>query len=164
MTWLNPIPWRLQDADPGRSSPLQELSQFGKRPCIQHIVCGEPGAARLIDPEPHVLECFDRMRVRRDREFYPGEFRGMGVKIAEVQPVGLRIDLEIAAGLVRDRDHGIHIDVVSLALADQAPGRMRQNGYVTVLQGADDAVGLRLARQIEMRMYGGYDDIQLRQA
>jgi hypothetical protein len=56
---------------------LQQLAQFDKRSGIQYVVCREPRAPRLIDPEPHALEGIDRMRIGRDRELDPGKLRGV---------------------------------------------------------------------------------------
>src|SRR5665647_1743871 len=118
---------------PGRTLTLQQLAQFGQRPGIEHVVRREPGAPRLIDSEPHVLERIDGMCIRRDREPDAGELGGVGMKVVQIQPIRLCIDFEITTGLVRGRDHPINVDVVRLALADQTSGRMRQDGYMPVL-------------------------------
>ena len=47
----------------------------------------------------------------------------------------------------------LHVDVIWLALADQPAGRMTQDRDVPVLHGADDAIGLGIARQIEVRVH-----------
>ena len=96
---------------------LQQLAKLGQRPGIQHVVCREPGTPRLIDSEPHTLECIDGVRIGRDRQLDPGEFRGVSMKIVQIEAIRLRIDLEVAAGFTRGRDHEIHVDVVRLARA-----------------------------------------------
>ena len=77
---------------------------------------------------------------------------------------GLGVDFQIAPKRTRRGDHALHVDVVRLALADQAPRGMRDDGDVRIVHGTDHALGLRLARQIEIRVYGGHDDVELGQA
>ena len=56
-----------------------------------------------------------------------------------------------------------HVDVVRLALGDETPRRMRQNGEMRPLHRAQDALGLLLARQVELAVNGGDDEIELAQ-
>ena len=64
--------------------------------------------------------------------------------IVEIEPAGIGVDFEMTPGIVRGGNDPVEIDVIRLALADQAPVRMRQNGNVRILNGPDDAVGLLL--------------------
>ena len=47
---------------------------------------------------------------------------------------------------MRRRNDAIHIDLVGLPRPDQSPGRVAKNANITVVYGADDAIGLLLAR------------------
>ena len=84
--------------------------------------------------------------------------------MSQIEPVWLGVDLEMAAKLAGGSGDALHVDVKGLALTNQPPRRMTENGDVTVQHGADDAIRLALARQVEMRVHGRDHDVQLGQA
>ena len=86
----------------------------------------------------------------------------MRVDVVQIQPIRFGIDFEMASGVVHGGDHAIHIDFIRLALADQSPGRMRENGDVTIFHGPHDAICLFPTRQIKVRVHGRHHDVQLR--
>ena len=94
----------------------------------------------------------------------PLVFAAWRVDVVQIQPIRFGIDLEMASAVMRGGDDAIHIDFIGLALADQSPGRMRENGDVTIFHGAYDAICLFLTRQIEVRVHRRHHDVQLRQA
>ena len=61
------------------------------------------------------------------------------------------------------RDQAIEIERIGVSLADQAPGRMPQNGQVAIVHGADDPLGLCGGGKIEIGMYRRHHDIEARQ-
>lgn len=85
------------------------------------------------------------MRVGRDRNLHAQRLRRLGMDIDQIQPVGLGIDLEKTAALARGGDHPLDVDVIGIALPDQAAGRMRQDRDMAVVERADDPLRLRLS-------------------
>src|SRR5664280_3498216 len=82
---------------PFKGLPLQYLPQFSKRSCVDHIIRGQPAAPRLIDPEPHILERIHGMCVGRNRDFGTFALRRMGMDVVQIEPIRLRIDLQVAS-------------------------------------------------------------------
>ena len=88
----------------------------------------------------------------------------MDMVVVQVQAVRLRVDLQMAAKVTRSGDHALHVDIVGFTLADQSAGRMSDDRDMPIAHRANNAVGLCLARQIEIRVNGCHDDIELGQA
>lgn len=143
---------------------FQELAQIAQRAGIDHVVGRKPAASRLIDSEPQILECVDRMRIRRDRKLRTFAFRGVRVDVIQIQPVRFGIDFKTAASVARRCCDPIHVDVVGFAFTDQAARWMRENRDVAVIHRPHDAIHLLVARQIKMRMHGGDDEVELGKA
>src|SRR5579883_2521192 len=125
--------------------PFQELLQPGQRQGIDHVRRLEPAAAGLIDSEAHVGKPGRRMRICRDRQFDAGRLGAVRVDIVEVQPIRIGIQLEMAAVPAGCSNYGLHVELISLALADQPATRMTDDRNVTIVHRGDDAFGLRLA-------------------
>src|ERR1035437_4178898 len=73
------------------------------------------------------------MRVGRNRDLDALALRRVGMDVIQIQPIRLRVDLQVASQVVRGRYDAIHIDVIGLARADQPAGRMAENGDMAVL-------------------------------
>src|SRR6185437_1838826 len=84
----------------------------------------------------------------------------MDLDVIQIEPVRIGIEFEMAAALAGGRDHGFHINVVSIALADQPSCRMGNDGHVAIVHRGDDAFGLSLAREVEFIVDGGDDQIE----
>src|SRR5262249_42373443 len=63
-------------------------------PRVEHVVLREPAAPCLADAELDVALRPDLMRVGGDYELEAGLLRRARVHVAQVEPVGLRVDLE----------------------------------------------------------------------
>ena len=73
--------------------------------------------------------------------------------VIQVEPVGIGIELEMASVRASRGNHGFHIDVVRVALADQPPGWMGNDRDMAIVHRANDALGLSLAGEIELIMH-----------
>src|SRR5882757_10259936 len=134
--------------------PPQQIAQLRKRARVDHVIRRQPSPSRLVDAEAHVPKRVDGMGIRRNRELDAGFLRCVRMDVVQIEPVWLGVDLEMAAKLAGGSGDALHVDVKGLALTNQPPRRMTENGDVTVLNGADDAIRLGLARQVEMRVHG----------
>src|ERR1700751_1573967 len=85
----------------------------------------------------------------------------IGMDLVEIEPSRFRVDFEMAAKLAGGGDDALHVDLIRLPLADQPPGGMTENSDMAISHGADDAIGLRLGRQIEIGVDGRDYDIEL---
>src|SRR5207247_2444500 len=83
---------------------------------VEHVLRGRPAAARLIDAvrarEAQVLHAV-RVRVDDDRDAGPD--RAPHVLVAQIEPVGVGIQLEHGAGLPGGGDDGFDVDLVGAA-------------------------------------------------
>jgi hypothetical protein len=87
------------------------------------------------------------MRVDRDGHLCVLVSGHVRVHVVKIQPVRLRVDLECAPTIPSGRDDLLHVDIGGLALADQPPSRVRDDGDVGIFHRPQQAVGLRLPRQ-----------------
>src|SRR5580765_2994674 len=138
----------------------REKALHGAR--VQHVGRARPSAPRLIDAvPPREAEVLHAVRVGVDHDRHPGGDRLPDVLVAQVQAVGVRVELEHGASLLRRRDDGVDVDVVGLALQDLPAGRMEQDVGVPVPHGADDPRGHLGAGQVEVGVHGHADDVEL---
>src|SRR4029077_7735705 len=87
----------------------------------------------------------------------------MGMDVVEIEPSGLCVDFEMTAKLAGGGDDALHVDLIRLPLADQPEGGMTENSDIAISHGADDAIRLRLARQIEIGVDGRDHEVELGQ-
>ena len=87
----------------------------------------------------------------------------MDMHVAQIHTIRLSVDFQMTAERTCRSDHALHVDIVRLARADQAPRGMGDDGHMRIVHGPDHAVGLRLARQIEIRMDCGHYNVELGQ-
>ena len=57
-------------------------------------------------------------------------------------------------------NHGFHVHVISVALADQPACRMGNDRHVTIVHRTDDALGLGLAGEVELVVDRGHNAIE----
>jgi hypothetical protein len=62
---------------------------------------------------------------------------------------------------VRTVEQAFHVDVVAATLADQTAARVGKDVHAAVVHRAQDALGLAIARQVELRMHRADHEIQL---
>ena len=84
---------------------------------VQHLLLRQPRAAREPDAELGVRERGHLVRVRVDRDQDAGLTREPRVRVAHVEAVGLRVDLERGAGLAARS--------TTRSMSTSAPGRFR---------------------------------------
>ena len=96
----------------------------------------EPRAARLRDPELDVAERADAVRVARDDEGDAGLAGGARVRVAQVEPVGLRVDLE----RVRDLPVLAQIEPGELRARLPASPPERAEPFSSVLRDLDEVI------------------------
>ena len=103
------------------------------------------------------------MRVGVDRELDAGRERFARSFVAQIEPIGQRVDLEHGPGSLRGANHGREIEIDRLARADQAPRRVEQQIDVRILDGAQHASRHLLAALPEAAVHGRAHDIELRE-
>src|SRR5262249_25588898 len=80
--------------------------------------------------------------------------RGSGMDVAEIEPVGLRVDLEERPRLERLRDHAVEVEVSAWTTADLPRGRVPDAVDVRVLHRREDPLRrARVERAVERRDY-----------
>src|SRR4051812_1439064 len=105
-------------------APAPQLLELLPRARVHDVVLCQPTATRHANAEFHVALRADRMRVGVDDELQPGFLRRARVHIAQVEPVGLPIDLQEASDLDRLLDHALDVDRPRPANADPPAGQM----------------------------------------
>ena len=101
------------------------------------------------------------VRVRVDDDRHAGLGRAPHVLVAEIEPVGVGVELEHGAGLPGRGNDRLDVDLVGLALLDQPAGGVEEDVGVRVPHGADDPVGLLPAREVEVRVDRDADHVEL---
>ena len=81
------------------------------------------------------------MRVARDREQHSRLARGPCVGVSEVEPVGLRVDLEERLGREGGVEHARKVDVSRPAAVDLARGQMADAVDIRVLHRREHPLG-----------------------
>jgi hypothetical protein len=79
------------------------------------------------------------------------------VRVEEIEPLRVRVQLQEAAACGRLADDLQHVDVVGLARVDQPPERVREDGHERMIERLEDTRGLPLARE-SAAVYGRDDD------
>ena len=140
-----------------------QLPQLGERAAIEDIALPEPTAPGLSDAEAEIGELLRPVRIGRDAHEYTGLLGHAAMEIGKIEPVGMGVQFDEAAAVLRGGDDPCHIDIVGLALADEAPGRMGKDGEMRPVHRAQDALSLLLTRQVELAVDGGDDEVELAQ-
>ncbi len=120
---------------------LRSFFSCGQRTGVEHLILGQPRAPGLADPDLDVVERGDLVRVARDRDLQAGLGRGAGMRVAQVEPVRLRVDLEEGAGAERGLDDAPEVEVRRRPPVDLAAGRMPDRVDVGALHRRDDPFG-----------------------
>ncbi len=89
------------------------------------------------DPDLGPAERGDPVSVRRDDDRHAGLADRPGVDVAQVEPIGLRVDLEERAGGERRRNHPLEVDVGARAPVDLAGGQMADAVHVRIVHGGE---------------------------
>src|SRR6185437_13350095 len=100
------------------------------------------------------------MCIRRDRDFHTSGLGRMDVDVVQVEPVRIGIEFEKTSAPAGSSNDGLHIDVVSVALADQPAGWMGNDRDMAIVHRANDSLGLSLAGEIEFVMHGSDGQIE----
>src|SRR6516162_6576866 len=66
----------------------------------------------------------------------------------------------MTSALAGSGNDGLHVDIVSVALADQPAGWMGNDRDMAIVHRANDALGLSLAGEIELIMHSSHDQIE----
>src|SRR6185295_16122551 len=77
---------------------LHQLLDLAPRARIHNLISPQPAPAGLRDPEAHVLELVQAMRVGGDDEHDSRLARYPRVVVGEIEAIRLRVDLEEGAG------------------------------------------------------------------
>ena len=85
------------------------------------------------------------------------------VDVAQVEPLGRRVDLDRLAVRAGGGEDRLEVDVVGLARVEAAAGGMREHVHAGVAERAHDARGHLRARLLEARVHGGQHHVQLGQ-
>ena len=142
---------------------LSRRPEIRERAGIEDVVLGEPAAPRLTHTVEQVVEVLHAVGVAADRDqhaFVPGE---LTMDVEQIKAIGLRIELQKAASLPRMTDDSQHIHVIGLALIEEAPGRMRKDGEVRMIHGAEDPLRLFGPRKSELGMHRADHEVELGQ-
>ncbi len=94
---------------------------------------------------------------RYQNPFFPGD---PAVYIIKVQASRIGIEFKKTAAVPGLMDNSGHIDLIGLALVDQAAGGMRQHAKIAMIHGAQNALGLLFKRQIKIAVDRSHDQIQ----
>src|SRR5205807_2500062 len=107
-TWQGPGPDTLcQAPDTAQTGPsgLLQLPQLGPGARVQDLLLRQPGSPRLGDSHLDVVERPDLVRVARDDQLDPRLARRPRVDVAQIESVGLRVELEAGPRLDRVSEH-----------------------------------------------------------
>ena len=119
---------------------------------VQHLLLREPRTPRLRDAELRVAEGADRVRIGRDRDPDACLAREPGVRVAHVEPVGLRVDLERRPRLDGVRDDTLDVDRSAVALQQPSTREVPDAVDVRVVHRAEDPLGrAAVERRVERR-------------
>lgn len=83
--------------------------------------------------------------------------------IVEIEPFGLGAELEETAALGCGPDDAFDVDVDPCAAAQQAAGRVHQDGETAMVDCTQHALGLFCGRQVEAQVNRADDQVELRQ-
>jgi hypothetical protein len=97
---------------------------------------------------------------RDQHAFVPGE---LTMDVEQIEAIGMRIELQKAAPLPRMTDDPQHIHVIGLAPIEQAAGRVREDGEVRTIHGAEDPLRLFGPRKSELGMHRADYEVELAQ-
>src|SRR5579864_58727 len=100
------------------------------------------------------------MGIRRDRKLDARGLGGMSIDVVEIEPLRIGVEFEVTAAFAGTRNDGFHVDLVRLAFSDQPSGGVTDDRDMAIVHRSDDALGLSLARKIELEMDGGNDQIE----
>src|SRR5207245_83859 len=128
-----------------------------------HLGGADPRAACGRAAELQVVEIRQVVRVGADRDRDTELGRPPRVRVLQVEPVGRAVDLDRLPVRPRGREHRLEVDVVRLARAEEAAGRVDQNPDARVLERADDSRRHLRAALREPRAHGRQHDVQLAQ-
>src|SRR5439155_7635109 len=90
---------------------LEQLPDLRPRPRVQHLLLRQPSAASLRDSHLDVLERTQLMRVRVDGDLYASLAGEPGMRVAQIEAVRLRVDLEERPRFDRLRDDTLDVQV-----------------------------------------------------
>lgn len=134
-------PGRLPASRVRRSLGVEEPAQPGQRPCVDHVLGGQPAPLRGPHAVPHVVEVHGGVRVGVDGELHAVAAGAQDQLVVEVQPVGEATDLKRRAGPGGRLEHLVEVGVDRRALADQPGGRVADDVHVRVLAGPYQSPG-----------------------
>ena len=103
------------------------------------------------------------MGVGGDADQHPLLPGHLAVEVGEVKALGVGVELQVAAPVAGLADDAGHVDVVGLALGDQPPGGVGEDGEVGVVHGLEDAPGLVGAAEVELAVHPGDHQVELAQ-
>src|SRR5437762_7895189 len=124
-----------------RGSSPEQLLDLGPRPGVQHLLLRQPGAPGLADAELRIRERARRMGVAGDREQDARLAGRPRVSVAEVEPVGLGVDLEEGVRRERGLEHTPEVDIRRPAAIDLPRGQMADAVDVRILHRRHNALG-----------------------
>src|SRR5262249_49491077 len=103
------------------------------------------------------------MRVTVDRETDAETPGAQDVLVAQIEPVGMRVDLQGGAGAGGGAEHLVEVDVDGATATDLARGQVPDDVAPGVLARADDPPGHLVAGLPEVRVYGSDADVEAAQ-
>src|SRR5262249_6244451 len=108
---------------------------------VEDLLLRQPGAAGDGDAVIDVVERAGRVRVAVDAHGNAGLGGQAGVYVAEVEPVGLRVDLERGPGRGAAPRHPLHVDLRTRPTRPPSPGPLADAVDVGVLDGLENPLG-----------------------
>ena len=149
------------DAAPlSASSSRKELFQLRPRAAIEDVWSFEPAPSCLPDPKAHRIQASGRVSVCRDSHLQTYFFRLLAMHVVEVEPGRICVQLQETSARFCAFHHAVEVHRVAWPLPEQPPGRMRKDGAITVIHGAQDALGLSFFVEIELVVHGADREIQ----
>src|SRR5438876_9596660 len=103
------------------------------------------------------------MRVRIDHEFDALLFRQRTPTPVEIESLWRGVELDPGASRGRGLEHRRNVDQIRIALQEEPPGQMAENGDERIFHCANDSLGHLRFRESENGVNRGYRQVRLRQ-